>query len=197
MDLKTKLEDEILFSEEKSLFFKHLNEKGIYTIEDYINADLGRTYQRIKHRGFQGILRYKYLDEPLVVDILLKRKYGREEINLIIQDMRKLGFEMYHKSLYNLIKDLNPEKDYVKMIDIINKLSYYTGYINIKNFYIEYYNNVTKQENVGKDEKETLESLKNELTNLIKRRNELDSKISSLLEQVNALEGEQNVNGRK
>ena len=47
------------------------------------------------------------------------------------------------------------------------------------------------------ENKEELEILKNELMVLLDQRNALDIKISSLLEQINTLEGSKNNNARK
>lgn len=203
MGLKTKLIDEKLFSQKEPLFFEHLEQKGIYTVEDYINADIKRLALALRrrhlHEAYRKILKYKYLGEPLVFDVLLEKKYGRKDESAMINDFRTLGFSEFDflGDLRRLLVDLNPKDDYVKMIDIINNLPYMTKHINTKNFYIEYYNNVMKQEVNDKDVKDVLESLKNELVILTKKSNELDKKISLLLEQINTFEGEKNINGKK
>lgn len=207
MDLKTKLCDESIFSERPYGIgiTNRLVVKGIHTVEDFINCDIhqmsGSPGTQKQFRAFQKILRYKYLDEPLTTDILLEKEYNNEEkIEFALRkDMIKLGFSEY--CFNGLAKEILDKNGSCKMIDIISSLDEKFDYL--KDFYVAYYNTQKRKENENKEEesidndKKSLDTLKNELVCLLNQRNELDTKISSLLEQINTRQGGKTNNARK
>lgn len=99
MDLKTELSKESIFIEKSQsvITINNLNKKGIYTIEDFINNDVEKITKtpttRKTYRAIQKILRYKYLGEPLVLDIILDKEYdAKTSKNQITNDLVTLGF---------------------------------------------------------------------------------------------------------
>ena len=86
MDINTRLENEDLFDSQSSKGKNRiiaLNEKGIFTVEDFINCDINNitktSYIRSHYIAIQYALRYKYKGEPLVTDDELhsqERIYG-------------------------------------------------------------------------------------------------------------------------
>ena len=204
MDLKTRLENELIFAKipHANLVISGFNEKGIFTVEDFINYDIEqiKSYStRKRYSAFQKILKYKYLGEPFTMDIILEREYNDEAqifCNLY-RDTTKLGFGDYHFEL--LAKEILNKKGSCKMIDIISIMSEKFDFL--KKFYIEYYDSQMKKENIEKvsidSDKKSLNTLKNELVSLLNQRNILDTKIALLLEQINTLEGGKTNNARK
>lgn len=204
MDLKTRLENELIFAKipHANLVISGFNEKGIFTVEDFINYDIEqiKSYSmRKQYSAFQKILKYKYLGESFTMDIILEREYNDEAqifCNLY-RDITKLGFGNYHFEL--LAKEILNKKGSCKMIDIISKMSEKFDYL--KKFYIEYYDTQMKKENIEKvsvdSDKKSLDTLKNELVSLLNQRNILDTRIALLLEQINTLEGGKTNNARK
>lgn len=204
MELKTKLEEEILFikSPRPKLIINHLNKKGIFTVEDFINCDVeqmsSNSIRRKEFRAYQGILKYKYLGTPLVVDVLLEKEInGQITIRELTKALNTLGFNV-HTNVHteNLSWD---SSTMIKMIDYIRHISS-GAYDNLKDFYIEYYDTQIKKQNSEEDivesDKSSLEMLKTELISLVSRRDELNEKIKSLSEKINSLEGNK-VNGKK
>ena len=204
MDLKTRLEDESIFAKkyQAGMTIKTLNEKGIFTVEDFINCDIAKVIHSSSRKqlfAFQKILKYKYLGEPLAMDIILEKEYPDEIIidRDLKRDIIKLGFGSY--GFYSLAKEILNKKGSCKMIDIILRLDDKFDFL--KEFYIEYYNTQILKENVEEapveSDKNSLDTLKNELVGLLNQRNALDTKIASLLEQINTLEGGKTNNARK
>ena len=204
MNTKIKLQDEPVFLGRNSLFFQTLNQKGIYTVEDYINADIEQimtsTQTRNKVRAYKRILKYKYLGEPLVVDVLLDKQYhlyGSDKE--MISDVKHLGFD----GLYcdGIRERYSTNYSHIKMISIVLGMvsKYSKRNAGLVNFYEDYYYTKIKNQETNEiaSDKDSLDSLKNELVSLINKRNELETQISSLLEQINTLEGGKSVNARK
>lgn len=208
MNIKNRLEEELLFSEKlaSTQTIKYLNNKGIYTIEEFINCNVDQTLStsnsKEMYRAYQKILRYKYLREPLIVDVILERKYydrfdgygGRFD-----KDIRILGFNRSYWSYANsIIEKIGP----CRLIDIFSFMisEYSIGTYLIK-FYVDYYNNQVKKEKIEEkvieNDKDVLDSLKNELVFLLNKKNELDTEISLLLDKINTLEGGKINNARK
>ena len=83
MDIKDRLESIDLF-EPQSATGKNriisLNNKGIFTVEDFINCDIDgltkTSYIRREYKAIQHVLRYKYKGEPLVLDVLLDKSFS-------------------------------------------------------------------------------------------------------------------------
>ena len=201
MDIKTKLEEDIMFSKNPGVV-KMFNSKGIFTIEDFINCDIEITFSGIdtinKFRGRQDILKYKYLGTPLLSDILLEKEYSNSTLRQALRDYTRLGFEP-NKVLINIGASLIAEKRTCTMMELIN----FTPVMNchyLQEFYKEYYKNHNKvdimvNENI-ETVKKSVDNLKLELVSLVNKRNELDTKIVLLTEQINTLEGDSVTNGK-
>lgn len=209
MDIKTRLEEEDIFAKRKkpAPVIDSLNKRGIYTVEDYINYDVEQNFydsvRRKEFRAFQKILRYKYLGEPLLLDVILEKEISNETENIrkFHQDVERnlmiLGFN-FPGGLY--AKKMIAQTGSCKIIDIILNDAP-ERYDFLKDFYIEYYNTKIKKENKEEipveSDKGSLDTLKSELVSLLNQRNSLDTKISLLLEQINTLEGGKTNNARK
>lgn len=85
MDLNTRLEDDkFLFPEGRKngttmgVLVKSLNKMGIYTVGEFINCDptniKGNNGYRLKR--LIPVLRYKYLGEELINDVILEKEYN-------------------------------------------------------------------------------------------------------------------------
>ena len=225
MDIKTRLENEELFSFQPNIGKKRiiaLNNKGIFTIEDFLNSDVAHitttSYMRKYYIAVQHILKYKYKGEPLVLDVLLDKEYevSREKYGLnpsfepIIANAPKLGFKprsfsqiARHILALKMIKN----DDYSAKNDGY-KQNYYTVSIfeilkglalagdKLAQFYVEYHEK-QELENKQQTSSETLKKIKKEIDLLTSQENELDQKIYQLEKQVQTLEGGNIVNGRK
>lgn len=207
MDLITRLENEPIFFSQMIKGKKRiekLNKKGVFTIEDFINCDVEQLtstdYLIKQYRAFQHILRYKYLNMPLVLDIILDKEYN--EIKFFSQfsrDLVKLGFgEVIFSNLAERLRKEDPSKP-IKMIDLLKTISIYVKnyqYQSLAQFYVDYYDQeILKQPNHNIST-HSIEELKNQLTVLLIQRNELDSKISAIEQQISTLEGGTVTNGR-
>ena len=132
MDINTRLENEDLFDSQSSKGKNRiiaLNEKGIFTVEDFINCDITNitktSYIRSHYIAIQYALRYKYKGEPLVTDVLLDRNFRvpRSKIALAshydfyIRNMTKLGFENYSTSQIGKKILINKTKTYKERIN--------------------------------------------------------------------------------
>lgn len=113
MNINTRLENEDLFDSQNAKGKNRiiaLNEKGIFTVEDFINCDITNitktSYIRSHYIAIQYALKYKYKGEPLVTDVLLDENFRvpRYKIafgshyDFYIRSMTKLGFENYSMS---------------------------------------------------------------------------------------------------
>ena len=87
MDVNTNLrEDEFLFPSENrnnrasELVIKWLNRNEIYTINDLINCNQNdfRSYGFYFIRALVQIMRYRYLGEELINDVLLEKEYTKK-----------------------------------------------------------------------------------------------------------------------
>lgn len=229
MDIKTRLENEELFGYQPNVGKKRivaLNNKGIFTVEDFINCDITNitttSYMRRYYIAVQHVLKYKYEDEPLVLDVLFDKEYkiGRERcglgapFKLHIGGATKIGFEnstfseiakklLKHKMIENddyyqhsAVKNGGFKKDSynVSIIEILKALAQSGD--KLAQFYVDYYEKQILEEK-PQTSSETLEKLKNEIVLLTTKRDELDEKIYQLKEQVQTLEGGNIVNGRK
>lgn len=186
------IENEPLFSkrEQPGKIIKFLNEKGIYTIDEFINCDLDAIYGKASNKkrmiAIQKILKYKYLGEPLTFDILLTKEYTTywDIKKYFMKDLRTLGID--HTTYADRALDIVEQKGSVTIMDLM-----YTeiadNYNYLKEFYIEYYE--TKMINQSNEiSTDNLKVLKKELESLIEERNKLDSKISLLQSQIIQME---------
>lgn len=205
MDLKTKLGEDGIFGkmERGKQIVTTLNKKGIFTVEDFINSDIDQIAShadvRKNYRAYQEILKYKYLGIPLTMDVLFEKQCLKGRA--LEKDMGRLGFASY--GAYAWERDITrisiENGGKCRYIDLLKELGSKFEYLT--DFYIEYYNTQIKKENKEEElienEKDSLDTLKNELVGLLNQRNALDAKIASLLEQINTLEGGKTNNARK
>lgn len=230
MNINTRLENEDLFDSQNAKGKNRiiaLNEKGIFTVEDFINCDITNitktSYIRNYYIAIQYALRYKYKGEPLVTDVLLDKEFKihRRRIgfgsdhNFYIGSMTRLGFENYsmsriaYKILINKMKENNDYYQYQIAKNGEIKQEYYNISMMeiIKNkaqsgdklaqFYVDYQEQKKLEEEQKKSDFEVLEKLKNEIVLLTTQRDKLDKKICELTEQVQKIKGGNISNGRK
>lgn len=211
MDLNTKLEDEVLFSANESGCKRRvgiLKKKGIFTIEDFINTDIDSLISTkeiaIQFKALQKILRYKYLGETLVQDVILDNKYNKDMIGKLYNDLCRLGFYKasygyrFKEIVYSVVT--RNESDNLKILDFLREIALKSTSSQAKviaQFYVDYYDkNLNKQqdENISPG---SIEDLKKQLVTLVAQVNKLNDKMAELIEQVNSLEGGSITNGRK
>ena len=63
-----------------------MHEKGLYTVEDFINCDIDDNFNINKqaiiyYRGMKDILKYKYLGISMTSDILFEKEFSKETFN--------------------------------------------------------------------------------------------------------------------
>lgn len=208
MDVKTKLEYEPIFFAEDKLSknrIKKLYDKGIITIEDFINADLENIvkspYILIQYQAFKQILKHKYLNSILVNDVLLEQE---TDIWNVQYYLKKLGFAFSPTNENLLLPDFEIKRSSLanasfKVIEIIKEINSYVIANQPKvlsEFYIDYYNkNMIKNQIEGNDS-EVIDELKQQLVELLDLRNKLDVKIEKINELVNSLEGRKSIHGK-
>lgn len=204
MDIRTKLEDEIIFSERANSKrqIDTFKKKGIYTVEDFINCDIEKIFYSFeaweRFRGIKDILKYKYLGQPLTINNILDYEYSdKTQIEKSLwRQITRLGFAPYN---YNYIAEqLINKNGSCKVIDVISHIPDEHG--SLKEFYLEYYSrvkNLDDEELSNEARKNYLETLKNEVNTLLIYKNELDVKLSSLLEQIAIFEENNNTKSQK
>lgn len=218
-------EEELLFiGNNPSTRIKYLNEIGIFTVADYINADV-TTLLESKANGpmkelfviYQQILSYKYRGQKMVRDVYLDREYHlvkndgdawgiltsapknakSKEISSgrIDHNLCELGFLRFFQGR----RDFSfLQTEHISMIDAIKKIAELDSKFKpLSDFYVEYYEKEIKKSETEELDVQNVTALKNEIVRLLSQRNKLDSKIAQLVEQVNALEGGSITNARK
>ena len=120
----------------------------------------------------------------------------RLKLLMQIKDIKRSYVAKKLNMSYNTItKKLFKENGLIRMIDIIELIDLQNK-IGMQEFYIEYYREKKQKETI-ENNKQSLDSLKRELINLMTQKEILEAKISTLLEQINTIEGEKTINGRK
>ena len=163
MNLKIRLENEILFNESNQII-RILNKSKIFTIEDFINFDIrliGKI-EKAKLRALQKILKYKYLNIPLNMDDLLEKEYNSDCIKdphllEIRKEIKTLGI-IYNTPFSKCAHILIEKNGSCKLIDLLRKVlkesTLFETFIisgtdkTILNFYIDYYNSYTINQNL-------------------------------------------------
>ncbi len=229
MDINTRLENEDLFDSQNAKGKNRivaLNNKGIFTVEDFINCDIATitstSYLRNYYVAIQYALKYKYKGEPLVTDVLLEQEFEIDRFRvrhaspqIHIRFAKKLGFENYMISQIvkgEIRNKMEENKDFYQR-DIaksggFKQQYYYISMMEIlkviaqsgdklAQFYVDYQEQKSLEEGQQKSNTEILEKLKNEIVSLTTQRDKLDEKIRQLTEQVQKLEGGNISNGRK
>ena len=223
MDLNINLrEDKFLFPDENNnngknngsgLIVAALNKRGIFTINDLINYDQTKFSSNSAHylRALIQILRYKYLGEELINDVLLESDYtnSAKDHKKLARDLKMLGFGRgsMPKEVYNIVVSFmqrQPDRTIITMEQVLKSDSpvlrklELIGNADFRGFYLEYLEQKRRknQQEILEPTKEVLESLKNQLCRLITERDELDKKINDLQDKINALDGGQEVHGK-
>ncbi len=223
-NIKLNWEKLLFIGDDPDIRIKHLNDMGIFTIADFINADVttlleSKANSTMKNQFivYQQILGYKYRGQKMVRDIYLDREYhivnmGENHFPVLTsaaEDAEKK--EVYTQGLLQALDDLGFRRffmrrgtgsfskfEQISMIDAIKQIAQLDpDFKPLSDFYIEYYEKEIKKPETKELDLQNAEALKNEIVRLLGQRYELDSKISQLVEQVNALEGGSISNGRK
>jgi len=214
MNIKTRLEDDPIFCSTKKRKLSHrieaLNKIGIYTIEDFINNDNigGNECLRNDYRAYRDVYNYMLNGTSLINAVILTKEYNKETLitkaHKIANDFNRLGLPFKTREIQEqlVFKIQSEERESLKGIEIISEMQkifvyYNMPYNKLTQFYIDYYEKEIIKENSTETDKNYIERLKKELINLTKQRDELDLKISSLLEQISTLEKGSNINVRK
>lgn len=101
MDIKTRLEeDKVLFNNfqnnlSRTNVISSLNNSGIYTVEDFINAKSSdfSSGNRKLYTAMSHILKSSYLNETLLYDVILEKKYSLDATGIkeCAKDLGTLG----------------------------------------------------------------------------------------------------------
>lgn len=213
MDINTKLrDDKFLFPEEvenkksnaSGIMVTALNKRGIESINDLINYDQTQFNRFNAHylSALIQILRYKYLGEPLVNDVLLESKYthSSKDTKRLAKDLRRLGFGRELQELearvqrfmeaapaeFTMEYVLKSNNRYIRTMRLF-------GNANFIGFYLEYIEEKKKKEQTEENTpiKNVLEGLKLQLEELGKIRDGIDTQIQNVQNQINNLNGSQ------
>ena len=202
MDINTKLrEDPFLFPKEvdnkkrnaSGIIVTALNKKGIESIKDLITYDQTK-FNRFHAHYFNAliqILRYKYLNEELVNDILLESKYTHslKDINRLANNLRRLGFGRSLQELEERVQRFMEDapskftmEDVLKSNNRFIRTMNLLGNADFKGFYLEY---IEKKRQKEKEEenylsKDILKDLKLQLEKKKKKRNDIDKEIQKM-----------------
>lgn len=222
--LNMKLEDEP-FLNKKTNFGQNLiglHNRGIYTLRDFINMDLKtvpNTATRNEFFRLIDILKYKYLGEALVCDVLLYKKYPvtyqeylnlkeeyhyhcvgeewlmRDILQVLKRDCIKLGIP-FKEVIYRRLFRPNGEKSTLTMEEYLGEIGIKDSRIKyLVDFYLEYISNKKSEKATTLDE---LESLKMQLSSLTSERDDLDKQIEDVKVQIQIMrEGKGKNNARK
>ncbi len=205
MDVNTKLrDDKFLFPNEvdnnkrksnaSGIIVTALNKRGIETVNDLFNYDQTQFNRLNAHYlgALIQILKYKYLGEELVNDVILEAKYTRSDKKRLAKDLRRLGFGRDLQGLEARIKRFVEEAPTeFTMEDVLRSKTPMglLGSADFKGFYLEYIEEKKKKEQAEENApiKDVLEGLKLQLEGLIKMRNGIDRQIQDVQNQINAL----------
>lgn len=228
MDINTNLrDDEFLFpksnenekgkNQASGIIVTALNKRGIQTINDLFNYDQTQFNRLNAHYlgALIQILKYKYLGEELLSDVLLESEYShsQRDIKKLAKDLRRLGFgrkldelESFASRFMSLQSESKVTMEQVlknggTRIDghFIPKPRLF-GDADFTGFYLDYLEQKRKQDQQEQDNnpsKEVLEGLKLQLQGLVMMRDGLDKQIQDVQNQINALNGGQQTHGRK
>lgn len=207
MDVNTKLrDDKFLFPNEvdnkksnaSGIIVTALNKRGIETVNDLFNYDQTQFNRLNAHYlgALIQILKYKYLGEELVNDVILEAKYTRSDKKRLAKDLRRLGFGRDLQELEARTQRFMEEAPTeFTMEDVLKSDNRYIstmrllGNADFKGFYLEYIEEKKKKEQAEENAptKDVLEGLKLQLEGLIKMRDGIDRQIQDVQNQINAL----------
>lgn len=199
MDIKKRLENEefVGIAGNKKLRIKYLNENNIYTIEEFLNCDINLLYHskesKTKVKIEKDILRYKYLQEPMVRDTLLTSDItisDKEKCKYtMINALENLGFGNFSRvnRYFNEIafnKVFNNASASIKIIDYLKCCLLDESDINYNliSFYVNYYDTIIYNRKITI--KNDLQRMKDELVKLVLERKRLDKSIEKLTTEI-------------
>ena len=199
MDIKKRLENEefVGIAGNKKLRIKYLNENNIYTIEEFLNCDINLLYHskesKTKVKIEKDILRYKYLQEPMVRDTLLTSDItisDKEKCKYtMINALENLGFGNFSRvnRYFNEIafnKVFNNASASIKIIDYLKCCLLDESDINYNliSFYVNYYDTIIYNRKITI--KNDLQRMKDELVKLVLERKRLDKSIEKLTDEI-------------
>lgn len=215
MDINTKLrDDKFLFPDElendakksnaSGIIVTALNKRGIETISDLFNYDQTQFNRLNAHYlgALIQILKYKYLGEELVNDVLLESEYASsiKDDKRLAKDLRRLGFGRDLGELEAIVRRFREENSSVVSMEEVLKPDnrFFTrmrllGNADFRGFYLGYIEDKKKKEQAEENSptKDVLEGLKLQLEGLVKMRDGLDRQIQDVQSQINALNGGQ------
>lgn len=227
MDIKTRLEDDtILFADfnnntSRTNVLTSLNNVGVYTVEDLINADASifPAQSRKLYTAMAHVFRKAYLNQDLVYDVLFQKEYEVKKIGYsneseLPNDLLRLGVikGTIQTIKYHLLFDLGLSEGYPNPTVTIEYLLREKGMNasgpNLRRFYLNYIDEKKKLEqssneqiipesNVENVDSSSLTSLKVQLQTLIAMKQGLEKQIDTLQNQIATLEGGSINNGRK
>lgn len=223
--LNMRLEDET-FLNTKPNFGQNLiglHDRGIYTLRDFIYMDLktiSNTATRNEFFRLIDILKYKYLGEDLVCDVLLYRKYSLtyqeyvksnedsphfEEdffvthmLRVFERDCKTLGIPFLRSRFRSLFNSQYRTQffhgaEVLPMLDYLEDERIKNSHAKyLVNFYLEYIR-TKAQKNEEAITSVELESLKMQLSSLTSQRDDLDKQIEDVKVQIQIIsEGKNN-----
>lgn len=215
MDINTKLrDDKFLFPEElendikksnaSGIIVTALNKRGIETISDLFNYDQTQFNRLNAHYlgALIQIMRYRYLGEELVNDVLLESEYSNsmKDDKRLAKDLRRLGFGRDLGELEAIVRRFREENSsVVSMEEVLNPNNRFfarmrlLGNADFRGFYLGYIEDKKKKDQAEENSptKDVLEGLKLQLEGLVKMRDGLDRQIQDVQSQINALNGGQ------
>ena len=219
MDVNTKLRnDKFLFPDElendskksnaTGIMVAALNKRGIETVNDLIHYDQTKFNSLNAHylSALIQILKYKYLGEELVSDVIFEYKYSRssKDKKKLARDLRRLGFGRGIEELEARAQRFMDETPEFTMEDVLKSDNRYMrtmklfGNADFRGFYLEYINEKRKKEMQERTlpPQDVMSALKQQLESLVLLRADLDKQIESITKQINAIDGGHQKNGK-
>lgn len=206
MDIKTKLKDDnVLFSSSSNSsstaqILEYLEKKGIITVEDLINANPKIFYFAIRniYTAMIHVLRNAYLNEPLVHDDLLQKKYIKDDLGeCLFEDILALGLvKQDSQSARYALNRMDWPGGVIDMEYILKKLPENSYCSNLRAFYINYLKKL-EEDNRSKNDVEIILAKLEELKHLTEMRDKLNEEIFALQREINNYEVETGKHVRK
>ncbi len=214
MDVNINLKDDTFFFSDgkennykknnaSKLLILSLNKKGIYTVNDLINIDQTKFNKSNAHylRALVQIMRYRYLGEELINDVLLENEYttSKSDVGRLAKDLRRLGFggdiKYLRDKVIPLYITLHLDDNSFTMEQFLraeddNSL-FVLGNADFRGFYLKYIEEMKKKKQAEENmpEKDILEELKHQLERLIETRDSIDKQIQDVQNQIYSLNG--------
>ena len=196
MDIKTRLKDDnVLFSSSSNSsstaqILGYLEKKGIITVEDLINANPKIFYFAIRniYTAMIHVLRNAYLNEPLVHDDLLQKKYIKDDLGeCLFEDILALGLvKQDSQSARYALNKMGWPGGVIDMKYILTKLPENYCCLNLRAFYINYLKKL-EEDNRSKNDVVIISAKLKEVERLKEMRDDLNKRILALQREINDL----------